>query len=404
MSRRCVVQSTHGIVRNLTFGRDGLAPIGVGTTRRIERCRPVRHLRQPVPRDLQLIDLPVDLSHVAFEQRQDVATGLLASIAHIENGADLGEAQPARLSVADEADTSNGLLAVLAIAVGRPGRFRHHADLFVVANRLRRDTRTIGDLSDSHVTDSTCLADGRRLPLRKRPTTVCRMSRRDAHSWRLTEWLPSATTDGRWREPQAALHQLRRTLANAAIDLRYGSLLAIDRRRETGLFCVSNSDYRVLAQIFLARIAPDDVLVDVGCGAGRVINYWLHLHPGQRIVGIEADPEIARAVARRLQRHTNAEIRTGDGPALLPSDGTLFYLFNPFGRDTMQRLSERVAEIAASSSRPVRILYYNCKHVDVFDADARWEVEVVRLPAPHHAPLQPLAVITPTCDRAERRG
>jgi hypothetical protein len=68
---------------------------------------------------------------------------------------------------------------------------------------------------------------------------------------------------------------IARTLAT---DLRYGAILSGNvgtRYRQAGAYNVVNTPYAVLPQIFAGRIGRDDVLVDVGCGKGRVINWWL---------------------------------------------------------------------------------------------------------------------------------
>ena len=56
-----------------------------------------------------------------------------------------------------------------------------------------------------------------------------------------------------------------RIARNALQDLRYGAPLG-------GLISMyGNTDYLALSNIFAKRIKDNDVLVDVGCGKGRVI-------------------------------------------------------------------------------------------------------------------------------------
>jgi hypothetical protein len=66
---------------------------------------------------------------------------------------------------------------------------------------------------------------------------------------------------------------------NVAYDLRFGEILRGDiptRFSEFGAERSSNVSYYALSLIFKDEpIAPDDVLVDVGCGKGRMINWWL---------------------------------------------------------------------------------------------------------------------------------
>jgi hypothetical protein len=84
-------------------------------------------------------------------------------------------------------------------------------------------------------------------------------------------------------------HRARRVALNAWIDRRHGSVLAAHRTSTGWTIGVQNSDYAALEQIFRNRIRPVDVLVDVGCSTGRVINLWLEQGPSNRIVGLEAD-------------------------------------------------------------------------------------------------------------------
>jgi spermidine synthase len=84
-------------------------------------------------------------------------------------------------------------------------------------------------------------------------------------------------------------------------DLRYGGILTGSvntQHRHLGAYNVVNSAYSVLPHIFAGRIGPRDVLVDVGCGKGRVINWWLSQGLRNRIVGIEINPAVAAATAK----------------------------------------------------------------------------------------------------------
>ncbi len=188
-----------------------------------------------------------------------------------------------------------------------------------------------------------------------------------------------------------AIHRTGRIAANALIDLRYGSLLSLDTRRGIRV-SRANSDYAALRQMFDGQISPDDVLVDVGCSTGRVINAWLHQGLTNRIIGIEIDHDVAARTRNRLRRFPNVEIVTGNAIEHLPEEGTIFYVFNPFGAPTMAALEKRLRELRANGIRP-RVIYYNSKHLDVFDDD-RWSVERVVLDAPLYAPLSPLAILT----------
>jgi len=182
------------------------------------------------------------------------------------------------------------------------------------------------------------------------------------------------------------IRRLPTAFANALRDLRYGRLLGgtiRTRYAHLGARHAVNSDYRDLAILFAAaEVRADDVIVDVGCGKGRSLNWLLAHHPENRLIGIELDPEICARTAKRLRRHRNLTIRCGDATTILPPEGTLFYLFNPFDETVMVRFREAVAAEARSRAR---IVYYNAKELHVFEADPRFAVRRVDDPRLTHA-------------------
>ncbi len=145
--------------------------------------------------------------------------------------------------------------------------------------------------------------------------------------------------------------------------------------------------YRTLGVLFghpMLRIDPRDVLVDVGCGKGRVINFWLLRGRQNSIVGVELTPSVAEWTRRRLSSFTNVRIVEGDASSRVPPDGTLFFLFNPFGRDTMQAFALRVSQNAGPAG--VRIVYLNARHIDVFPVE-RWTITDIPTGSPDRAVL-----------------
>ncbi len=187
----------------------------------------------------------------------------------------------------------------------------------------------------------------------------------------------------------ATLVRSFRIARNLLIDLRFGKVLAftyVTQRHS------ANSDYRALAKMFKNRIRESDVLVDVGCGHGRVINWWLGHHPEAEIVGLEIDENIARQVQKRLHKHPNVTIVSGDAIENIPENGTIFYLYNPFGAEMVEALRDRLA-LLFEPSQGILLLYYNSKHVSVFEHNPGWSVEMVDLGGHRSAPFDELASI-----------
>jgi SAM-dependent methyltransferase len=200
---------------------------------------------------------------------------------------------------------------------------------------------------------------------------------------------------------RSPLARARIAARNALRDLRYGSVLGgtiKSRYPELGAFHVTNSEYDDLPHLFAAaRVTDADVVVDVGCGKGRVLNWLLAHHPRNRLVGIELDPEVCANVRRRLRRHANVSILCGDATRLLPADGSVFYLFNPFDDAVMRRFADAVLDQVTDPSR-VRIVYYHAKYVDVLRDDPRFSVEEIQLPSGS----QPSALVRPKSGSSRR--
>jgi SAM-dependent methyltransferase len=209
------------------------------------------------------------------------------------------------------------------------------------------------------------------------------------------------TTAAHWRK-QWRLRVVKtrfgiETVRNLAIDLRYGGPCGGTIRSAygyLGAYGTSSADYDKLRRLFTAEnglaIGPNDVLVDVGSGKGRVLNFWLDLGLGNRIVGIELDPRFAESARRRLARYPNVEVICGDAIEHLPADATVLYLFNPFGPEVLARFRDRVAA-TFPPGHPLRIVYYFTLHLSVFQEDPRFVVEPLRTDVFHPAAVIRLA-------------
>lgn len=177
---------------------------------------------------------------------------------------------------------------------------------------------------------------------------------------------------------------------NAVRDARYGGLLGgtvSTPFEHLGAFDTANSDYDDLPTLFSAAdVTNDDVIVDVGCGKGRVINWLLSAYPNNELRGIELDPDVCTKTSKRLQRFKNVEIICGDGPSLLPRDATVFYLFNPFDEPVVRRFADAVVSNVPVRARR-RIIYCRAKFVDVFHEDPRFQVTDIPLESGRQAVL-----------------
>jgi SAM-dependent methyltransferase len=171
------------------------------------------------------------------------------------------------------------------------------------------------------------------------------------------------------------------TMRDWLLDRRYGGWCGGTSRSEfpeLGALGMSSISYSHLRKIFSAEngvdMSRDGVLVDIGCGKGRVLNCWLDQGLENRLIGIELIERYATFARERLGERPQVDVRCTDAIADLPAEASLMFLFNPFWRTAMERFRDRVAELYAPG-HPLVIVYYNSVFSDVFESDPRFVVE-----------------------------
>jgi hypothetical protein len=180
--------------------------------------------------------------------------------------------------------------------------------------------------------------------------------------------------------PRFLVNKLIRVAYDAYWDWRYGGWCGGTKDSpyaHLGANGTQSTEYLQLKILFQSErlpISADDVLVDVGCGKGRVINFWLMAGHRNRMWGIELDDDIARRARQRLRQYPNVTILTGDVVALFPPDGTKFYMWAPFRAEVMYRFKSRLMEVCGRRGN-VTIIYFNCEAICAFEGDPDWVIE-----------------------------
>lgn len=98
----------------------------------------------------KLADGALDLGGAGAEQFEHVAARRFALVPESDDPAYLAQREPDRLGGPDEPEPAEDVPVVDPVAGRVPRGWVEQADVFVVAERLRRDTRAAGDLSDQH--------------------------------------------------------------------------------------------------------------------------------------------------------------------------------------------------------------------------------------------------------------
>ena len=136
--------------------------------------------------------------------------------------------------------------------------------------------------------------------------------------------------------------------------------------------------YEVPDYTYLRRVrrilnpGPDDVVYDLGCGMGRFICLMAQ-RKVRRCVGVELQPQlcdIAQRNARQLRgRQAPVEIVCADAATANISEGTIYYMYNPFGADTLRDVLDNLRRSLSPDPRKVTIAYYNAIHERLFSAE-----------------------------------
>ncbi len=173
-----------------------------------------------------------------------------------------------------------------------------------------------------------------------------------------------------------------KTLNNFYIDMMTqrtflgGRIVSIDGRETT--YDTVSTGYDIAELIFFKYypLNENDVIVDVGCGKGRVFNYLLYKGLKNKMLGYEINPLVAEATQKNLTRYKNVEIIGRNIFDEFPVDANVFYMFNPFKQTMMLEFKENILKMA--DKKPV-ILYYNPTCIEVFN-DKRFSYKLIDVP------------------------
>jgi hypothetical protein len=132
-----------------------LAPVWIGALGRVQAPSPFRERGELGASFYKDLDPSVNGYHVTFQQVDHVIAALPTGVADIEDRSDLREAEPGGLGITNEAETVDGLLTVIAIAVRGTIGLGQQSYPLVVADSLRGHSGALGDLSDLHKREDT---------------------------------------------------------------------------------------------------------------------------------------------------------------------------------------------------------------------------------------------------------
>lgn len=131
-------------------------------------------------------------------------------------------------------------------------------------------------------------------------------------------------------------------------------------------------DYWCLYKVArMLKPKSDDVFYDIGCGMGRVLCVLARKNI-RKCVGIELRDdlcELARSNALHLRgKKVPIEVICVDAAVADLSGGTLYFMYNPFGVETLRDVLENIRRSLSQNPRRIKIAYYNSVHEGVFQS------------------------------------
>lgn len=122
----------------------------------------------------------------------------------------------------------------------------------------------------------------------------------------------------------------------------------------------TNAHSTIIKAIRLLRLGPSDVVVVLGCGRGRAACHFARQYI-RKVIGIELEPQlcdVARKNGESLRgRRAEIEILNIDAASADISEGTVFFMFNPFGERTLRMVLKNIEATRDITSEPITIIY-----------------------------------------------
>lgn len=104
----------------------------------------------------------------------------------------------------------------------------------------------------------------------------------------------------------------------------------------------------------------EDVVVDYGCGKGR-ISFFINSQVGCRVIGIDRSEKLLEEANRNLNQYGNCEdiiFINSNAEDFSPNEANRFYFFNPFSTKIFSRVLRRIEESFLKNPREILIFFY----------------------------------------------
>lgn len=128
---------------------------------------------------------------------------------------------------------------------------------------------------------------------------------------------------------------------------------------------------RLQRMVDYLRLGEKDVFVDIGCGKGRVV-FFVALQKLNKVIGLEVDKDLIDIGRKNLKNlklsNSPIELIHADATNFDLREGTVFFMFNPFGIKTLEKVINNIKESLTVNPRKIRIVYYAPAYYSLLDS------------------------------------
>lgn len=133
----------------------------------------------------------------------------------------------------------------------------------------------------------------------------------------------------------------------------------------------SPTPYDIIEKILThLQLGPDDVFVDIGCGKGRVI-FSVGTQRLKKVIGVEAREDMFEIAMQNLKnvkvKNTPVKIVNVDVTNFDMKEGTVFFMYAPFGKETSAKVISNIKDSLAVNPRKIRIVCYEGPDLNKFE-------------------------------------
>lgn len=119
--------------------------------------------------------------------------------------------------------------------------------------------------------------------------------------------------------------------------------------------------YIVLEKLIqLDILKKEDVIVDYGCGKGRIA-FFIDSQVGCKVIGIDHSENLVKKANKNLESYGNGEnisFINSKAEDFIPDCANCFYFFNPFSTKIFREVLKRIHESYKRSPRKILIFFY----------------------------------------------